>query len=145
MRLPRFEGQKSTEDQRNTTLYKRPASLLDFSSHFTGNYDMLKITGLDELTRKLDKLASSAEKLHGTHQVPIGEILDPGFLSSHTRFTNIDELFDASGFGVQSTEDFQAIPTEKLDEFVRSESAFDTWQSMVSEAGKAWALKQLKF
>src|SRR5574340_1214906 len=106
---------------------------------------MLKITGLEELTRKLDDLAESANDLHGTHSVPVGEMLTPDFVHAHTRFANVDEFFDASGFKVDSTEDFEAIPTEELDKFVRSVSSFESWQAMAAEAAKAWAAKKLGF
>ena len=106
---------------------------------------MLKFTGLEEISKKLDNLADSAKKLHGTHEVPIADMLTPEFMGEHTRFANIDEFFDTGGFQVNNTEDFQDIPTEKLDEFVRSASGFESWQAMTAEAGKAWALKQLKF
>ena len=104
---------------------------------------MLKITGLDELAKKLDDLGKQAGALDGQQSVPMNELLTPEFVSSHTAFANADEMFNASGFKIESQEDFAAIPDAKWDEFIRSASPFTDWSSMLGEAGKAWAAKKL--
>lgn len=43
---------------------------------------MLKISGLDELTKQLDRIAKGAEELDDTQSVPITELLSPEFVSS---------------------------------------------------------------
>lgn len=106
---------------------------------------MLKINGLDELTKTLDRMAKGAKELDGEHKVPLTELLSPKFVSSHTRFANIDEMFEASGFKVESQEDFAAIPDAEWDDFIRSISSFSDWQAMLGEAGSAWAVKKLGF
>lgn len=104
---------------------------------------MLKITGLDELTNQLDHMAKVAEELEGTQTVLMTELLSPEFVSSHTKFANAEEMFEASGFKIESQDDFAAIPDAEWDEFIRSISSFSDWQSMLSEAGSAWAAKKL--
>ncbi|BBU68741.1 hypothetical protein [Fluviibacter phosphoraccumulans] len=104
---------------------------------------MLKITGLDELTNQLDHMARVAEELEGTQTVLMTELLSPEFVSSHTKFVNAEEMFEASGFKIESQDDFAAIPDAEWDEFIRSISSFSDWQSMLSEAGSAWAAKKL--
>lgn len=106
---------------------------------------MLKITGLDEFAKKLDDLADRASALDGQHNVPMNELLTPEFVSKHTKFASADEMFDASGFKVETQEDFAAIPDDKLDEFIRSISSFGNWSDMLREAGKVWAAKKLGF
>ena len=96
----------------------------------------MKITGLDELARNL-------EGISGTQNVPIEELLTPEFVSSHTKFANIEEMFEASGFKIESQDDFASIPDEDWDKFIRTISAFSDWESMLGEAGSAWAVKKL--
>jgi hypothetical protein len=103
----------------------------------------MKIEGLDELSKKLDKLAKSAEELDGTHNVSMTDILTPSFISEHTRFADADELYEASGFKCDSQEDFEAIPEDELDKFIQSESSFDSWQDMLGAAGEKWAISKL--
>jgi hypothetical protein len=105
---------------------------------------MIEFNGFDELSQKLDELKESAESIQGT-QVPLGELLTPGFLAKHTRFLSEDELFEASGFSVQSTEDFKKIPDEEWDNFIRQNTPFATWSDMLSAAGAKWAQKKLGF
>ena len=79
---------------------------------------MLKITGIDELRKKLDDLAKKADSLDGQH-IPVSELLSPSFVSKHTSFSSADELFEASGFKVETQEDFAAIPDNKWVTFKR--------------------------
>jgi hypothetical protein len=106
---------------------------------------MLKITGLDNLKKKLDDFSQKAKALDGTHSVPIEDLLTPSFISRHTRFADVDEFFAASGFKVESQEDLDAIPDDKWDEYVRSVSSFHGWEAMLGEAGKEWAATKLGF
>ena len=105
---------------------------------------MLKITGIDELRKKLDDLAKKVDSLDGQH-IPVSELLSPSFVSKHTSFSSADELFEASGFKVETQEDFAAIPDNKWDEYIRSVSNFENWQAMLDGAGKKWAAKKLGF
>lgn len=65
------------------------------------------------------------------------------FLSKHTSFLALDDLLAASGFKVESTEDFNAIPDDVWDNFIRSISNFQSWEAMLGAAGEEWLVKQL--
>lgn len=82
-------------------------------------------------------------RLFNKHSVSITEVLTPSFISQHTRFSDANAMFEATGFKIESQEDFQAIPDDKLDEFIRSESSFSTWRDMLSAAMAAWTKKKL--
>lgn len=103
----------------------------------------MKIKGLDELSKKLDSLAKNAEALNGQQTVSVVELLTPAFVSTHTRFSDANEMFEASGFNIETPEDFKAIPDEAWNGFIRSVSSFENWQAMLSEASKAWAIRKL--
>ena len=103
----------------------------------------MPIKGLDQLSKKLDQLAKNAKELHGTHSVSVTDVLTPAFVSKHTRFADADQLFAASGFSANSQAEFEAIPEDELDTFIRSESSFGSWKEMLSAAGAAWAKAKL--
>lgn len=103
---------------------------------------MLKVTGLDEVRRKLDQLAKGLRAVDG-QQVPLNDLLTAAFLTKHTPFSSADEMFEAGGLKVESQEDFAAIPEDALDAFVRSISNFDSWSAMLGAAGSAWAATRL--
>jgi len=71
------------------------------------------------------------------------QLLSPRFISKHTRFNDLEELFKAGGFEFDTQEEFQAIPQEKMDAFIAKESNFPDWQAMIKEAGGEWVKKQL--
>ncbi len=105
---------------------------------------MLKITGLDEFQKKLDTLSNNAMNLDGNHNVPVTELLTPSFVSKHTNFKSVEELFEKSGFKVESPEDFEAISDTEWDNYIQSTSNFDNWNSMLSKATEEWVAKKLE-
>ena len=105
---------------------------------------VIEFDGFDELNKKLEDLQESAESIQGT-QVPLSELLTSGFLAKHTRFLSEDEMFEASGFKVETAEDFEKIPDEEWDRFIEQNTPFTTWSDMLSAAGAEWAQKKLGF
>jgi hypothetical protein len=103
----------------------------------------MPIKGLGDLSKKLDQLTKNAKDLGDTKLASLTDILTPAFISQHTRFAGVDELFEAGGFNVNSQSDFEAIPEEKLSAFIRSESSFGSWQEMLNAAGAVWAKRKL--
>jgi len=73
----------------------------------------------------------------------VSELLTDDFVSQHTSFSSVDEMFAASGFKVETQEDFAAIPDAEWDNYIRSISSFDGWQSMLGAAGQEWAKRKL--
>ena len=103
----------------------------------------MEIKGLDKAMRKLNDLQKRAERLGGSHNVPIEELLTPSFMRRHTNFETLDSMMSASGFKVETTEDFESIPDDKWNAFIAGATQFSDWQEMLNEAGKEWATKQL--
>ena len=101
------------------------------------------IKGLEELARKCDDLAERAKRLDGPHDIPIPELLTPSFVAGCSRFVSADEMFQASGFKIESPEDFKAVPDSEWDAFVKNHTSFGSWQEMLGAAGAAWTKKQL--
>ena len=104
---------------------------------------MLKVTGLDEFQRKVEDMSRRAEDMSGNHSVPIPELLTPDFLARCSRFHSADDLFEASGFKIETPEDFAAIPDVEWDQCIRANTSFASWEAMLSEAGGQWAARRL--
>lgn len=105
---------------------------------------MIKIEGLDELQEKLEVLTQKVHELD-VQNIPMSELLTGDFISRSTKFSSLEELLDASGFKIESQDDFAAIPVDDLDRFIRSNSPFDSWNALLSTAGSEWAKKKLGF
>jgi hypothetical protein len=104
---------------------------------------MSKIEGVDELQKTLNDLAKKAEALDGEHNIPVAELLTDSFVLQHTSFSSATEMFTASRFKVETQEDFAAIPDSDWDNYIRSISSFDSWQSMLVVAVQEWTKQQL--
>lgn len=103
----------------------------------------IKITGLDEFQRQLREFSDRVEAISGERSVPMNELLTPSFLATCTLFNSADELFEKSGYKIESQEEFDAIPHERWDEFIRSNTSFGSWKEMLDAAGVAWAKERL--
>jgi hypothetical protein len=100
---------------------------------------MFEIKGLDQLQRIQKRL----EELDGSHQIPFDEMFEPAFMIEFTDFTSIDEMLEASGYKVETSEDFAAIPDAEWDQFVARTTRFSSWEEMQQEAGNRWVQKKL--
>jgi hypothetical protein len=104
----------------------------------------IKVTGLEQLQKTLNDLKNKVESISGEQSVPISELLTPDFLATCSTFAAADEMFDRSGFKVDSQEDFAAIPDDLWEEFIRSNTSFLSWREMLHAAGTVWAKNKLK-
>ena len=100
--------------------------------------------GLDTLQRNLQRLGDRARALDGTHSVPLSELLHPGFIRAHVRgCSTVEEWFQKSGFKVDSTDDFKAIPDAEWDAYIRSSTSFSSWEDMLKAAGTEMVKRKL--
>jgi hypothetical protein len=103
----------------------------------------IKISGFEELQNKLTDLSSRVKELDGGHNVPIPELLSPVFLAGCSKFGSAQELFDASGFKINSQEDFKNIPDAEWDAFIKNNTSFKDWKDMLQAASAMWTKKKL--
>lgn len=103
----------------------------------------MKITGFTELQKKLGDLSRRAQNLEGPRNVPVTELLTPAFLSKCSRFNSAAEMFEASGFAVNSQEDFDAIPDDQWNAFIEQNTSYSNWEEMLKAAGAAWVKREL--
>lgn len=91
----------------------------------------------------LEKLRKNAERLSGEHQVKLGDLLNNDFISECSAFKNLEELLAASGYKVESPEDFAAIPDDEWDNYIRRHTSYASWQEMQQAAALAYTKKQM--
>lgn len=102
----------------------------------------IKITGLDELAKRIQRIENNAKEF-GNQFVSFIELMPPEFMKKYTKFTDINSFFEASGFEIKNMEDFKAISSEDLDEFVKNNTKFTNWKDMRDMAIKIFMKKQL--
>jgi hypothetical protein len=102
---------------------------------------LIKITGLGEMQRKLERLQRRAQNLSGP--VPFEELFPPEFMRRYTQFKSIDEMFGAFGTPIESTEDVERIPDAEWDVYVTARTRFKSWKEMQSKAGEEYAERRL--
>lgn len=91
----------------------------------------------------LDKLRKNLSELSGTSEVKLVDLMDAEFVSGCSQYASLEELFEASGFKIESKEDFLKIPDDEWDQFVTRNTSFESWLEMQKAAALAYAKKKL--
>jgi hypothetical protein len=92
---------------------------------------------------KFDQLQKNAADLKRATSVPLKELMDNSFVSRCSGYASIEELFEASGFKVESKADFAAIPDHEWDDFITRETSYSGWSEMQQAALASYAQKIL--
>jgi len=92
----------------------------------------------------LEQLKKNLAEIAGTTQVKLVDLMHPQFVSNCSQFASLEELFEASGFKVESPEDFAAIPDDEWDAFIKESTTYENWLEMQKAAHSEYAAKHLK-
>lgn len=100
-----------------------------------------EMSGFDEFERKLNRLSENAQAIDGEHLVPLNDLFPPAFMGEYTDYQSLEELFEASGFTVETPEDFAAIPDAEWDAVIVRVTRFSDWQAMQEKGAAEWIAK----
>ena len=103
----------------------------------------VEIRGFEEMEDELARLQEQLESFDGSHELSMSELFTKDFMTTYTDFDSIQELFEASPWTVESQENFEQIPVDEFDEFVDEYTGFNSWEVMLSAAGREWVTRQL--
>ncbi|QBZ83125.1 hypothetical protein GHNINEIG_01166 [Hydrogenovibrio crunogenus] len=78
----------------------------------------------------LEKLQKNMHELSEKTEIKLTELMNPSFVASCSKFDSIEDLFDASGFSIESPEDFAEIPDDEWEEFIVGNTSFSSWNEM---------------
>ncbi|MBT2603779.1 hypothetical protein J7E55_12200 [Bacillus sp. ISL-53] len=98
---------------------------------------------MEDLLKQLNDMERAAKELHGTHDIPILELLTDEFLKEHTVFTSFEDFENQDFF--KKYPKFEDIPDEELDQFVSAKTNFSDWNDMLGNASTEYAARKLGF
>ena len=84
--------------------------------------------------KALDKLEKNISRLSDTDSIPLEDLMNSSFISSCSQYSNFEELIEASGFKVESEEDFAAIPDQEWEQFIQTNTSYEGWIEMQQAA-----------
>jgi phage replication-related protein YjqB (UPF0714/DUF867 family) len=105
----------------------------------------IEIQGLDKFLKEVKDFERRAMSLHGKHQVSFEELFSGEFMRKYTDFRSIAEMLEASGYKVETAEDFEKIPDVEWDTFVSKRTRFANWEEMQGTAVEQYSAKKLGF
>lgn len=97
-------------------------------------------------TSGLEKLRENMDRLEQDVEVPLLELFSSGFMEAYTTFPDFMSFLEASGLheGDELTEEsFEEIPADEWDRWVEKNTAFESWDEMISQAGVEWMQREL--
>lgn len=95
-------------------------------------------------TDGLAKLSQKLKAMQGTQSITLGELMPPEFISACSEFQNIQALFDASPFKIETPEDLAAIPDADWDVFIAKSTTYSSWEDMRHAASAEWTKRKLR-
>ncbi|TFI70094.1 hypothetical protein [Carnobacterium divergens] len=101
--------------------------------------------GFSDLEKHLNKISKTAKELDGDNEIPFNELFTSNFISKHTDYSTIEDFTSASGLDFSSQEAIEDINESVLDNFVASNSTFDSWEDMLASAIEEWVAKKMGF
>ncbi|NMO95544.1 hypothetical protein [Paenibacillus lemnae] len=101
--------------------------------------------GFEEFNSSPEELDQKTRELENNRSVPVEQVLTPDFMAKYANSASVEHFFEAGGFLVKNDEDFDALPQEPLDQYVRETSSFDSFQDMVDKAVREYIVRNLGF
>lgn len=101
------------------------------------------LKGIEESIKKLKKVQENLKNVEGTRNYTMKELFNDDFMSQHTKYSNISDFLEASGFDFSSQEAFRNVDESRLDKYISENSDFSSWEEMKSVAGKIIIEKQI--
>lgn len=97
-----------------------------------------EVDGLKEMSSSFDKARKTIADYSTEEVVSFDVMFDIGFMTQHTPFSSFEDFMTASGFKIESQEDFEGILGVEFDEFISSRTEFSSWDAMLSKAGEEY-------
>jgi hypothetical protein len=86
---------------------------------------------------EFDELINELDKLKEEGSIDFKELFVENFMIEYTKgkYKTYQDFFTSGGFSIGSQEEFENIPEEKLNEYVKKETDFQSWEEMLQKAG----------
>jgi len=101
-------------------------------------------SGLDDFKREINDTIEKIESLDGA-QVDFDESFTIEFMQNHAGVSSFDAFLKRGNFKVEKQEDFEAIPDDVFDNYVKENTDFSSWEEMFDAATDEYLDSQLDF
>ncbi|EOM8197082.1 hypothetical protein ACNGUS_004559 [Escherichia coli] len=96
-----------------------------------------------DFSNKINRLQKNLESIGETKELRFDELFNADFLSNCSSFTSLKDMFEKSGFKVETPEDFKAIPDDEWEQFITENTSYDSWADMQRDAAVKLLNKRL--
>ncbi|MCH4007952.1 hypothetical protein [Companilactobacillus sp.] len=96
-----------------------------------------------KLENQLSLICSNAGKLSDKAEITFDDLFPETFMKIHTQCNSIEEFM--APLGVETNEDFENVPDDKLEEHIQNNTNFSNWKDMKHSAWSDFLSEQLGF
>lgn len=104
-----------------------------------------EVYGFDKLEKKLKQMENAAKEMDGVNEYSFEELFPPAFMRKYTSMQTIEEFLDNCGFPANTNEEFEAIPEDDFDIYVRDKTSFSSWENMQEKSAEELIKRRLGF
>lgn len=90
-------------------------------------------------------MQQKASELEKGQELQLNELFTDSFMKKNTKFSSLDEMLDKSPFTIETQQDFESIPDDLWDDFVRKTVNFLTGKKCNKKLTNIYVAKQLGF
>ena len=69
-------------------------------------------------------------------RITLNQIVNDTFISKNTNFDSVEDMVEKSGFRVNDLVDFNGVQIDRIDEFVKNNSRFGSWEELLHKAAE---------
>ena len=70
------------------------------------------------------------------------DVFDAAVMRRYTRYRSFEKFLAGGGFSIACQKDFEELPEEKMDAFIKKASKFSSWQEMLDFATDKYARRK---
>ncbi|MCM3743229.1 hypothetical protein M3193_03660 [Sporosarcina luteola] len=102
-----------------------------------------KFDGMKELQNQLKKVEKQArDAVSG--EISLGELFTDDFMQKNTNAKSIEEFLNESPMAGKEVETVEAMSTPEMDEYVKAQTEFSSWQEILQEAADSYAVDMFR-
>lgn len=102
-----------------------------------------EVTGLEELTKNLEKASKRVEEVAKEQEVSFGVLFNSEFMKKYTKVSTMQEFLDTFDKDMSNEEFSAQINSKEWNAYVKENSTFDDWNEMYAKAGKEYFKSKL--
>ncbi|MFD1633096.1 hypothetical protein ACOZ4L_12135 [Haloplanus ruber] len=103
----------------------------------------LQVVGLEDLEKRVREAVDRIGEFQTGTRVESDTFFSQEFMRAHTEFDSFTAFCTQSPWSLNGASDVQGAPRDRLNEYVRATTEFETWEDMKTQAAEEEIIDQI--